>query len=56
MDGISCSETGLRGFCVPGSIFSPASRFTNRMIKEGAELMATPGDVLEELNQTAAAR
>ena len=37
-------------FCVPRSIFSPASRFTNRMIKEGAKLVADYTDVLEELN------
>ena len=37
-------------FCVPGSIFSPASSFTNRMIKEGAKLVADYTDVLEELN------
>ena len=37
-------------FCVPGSIFSPASAFTNRMIKEGAKLVADYTDVLEELN------
>ena len=37
-------------FCVPGSIFSPASSFTNRMIKEGAKLVAEYTDVLEELN------
>ena len=37
-------------FCVPGSIFSPASRFTNRMIQEGAKLVSNWGDVLEELN------
>ena len=37
-------------FCVPGSIFSPASQFTNRMIKEGAKLVSSCGDVLEELN------
>ncbi len=37
-------------FCVPGSIFSPASRFTNRMIKEGAKLVADYSDILEELN------
>jgi DNA processing protein len=39
-------------FCVPGSIFSPASRFTNRMIKEGAKLVADYTDILEELNLT----
>ena len=37
-------------FCVPGSIFSPASQFTNRMIQEGAKLVSDWGDVLEELN------
>ncbi|MEK7807190.1 MAG: DNA-processing protein DprA, partial [Chloroflexota bacterium] len=37
-------------FCVPGSIFSPASRFTNRMIQEGAKLVSVYTDVLEELN------
>ncbi len=48
-------------FCVPGSIFSPASSFTNRMIQEGAKLVSNHRDVLEELNlgafsQPAAAR
>lgn len=37
-------------FCVPGSIFSPASRFTNRMIQEGAKLVTGINDILEELN------
>ena len=37
-------------FCVPGSIFSPASSFTNRMIQEGAKLVSNHRDVLEELN------
>ena len=37
-------------FCVPGSIFSPASKYTNRMIKEGAKLVADYSDILEELN------
>ena len=37
-------------FCVPGSIFSPASDFTNRMIKEGAKLVSGITDILEELN------
>jgi DNA processing protein len=39
-------------FCVPGSIFSPNSQFTNRMIQEGAKLVSTYTDVLEELNLT----
>jgi len=37
-------------FCVPGSIFSPASDFTNRMIKEGAKLVMGITDILKELN------
>ena len=37
-------------FCVPGSIFSPTSKFTNRMIQQGAKLVSTYQDVLEELN------
>ena len=43
-------EQNREVFCVPGSIFSPASSFTNRMIKEGAKLVAEYTDVLEELN------
>ena len=43
-------------FCVPGSIFSPVSRYTNRMIKEGAKLVADYTDILEELNLTDAER
>ena len=39
-------------FCVPGSIFSPNSEFTNRMIQEGAKLVSSYTDVLEELNLT----
>ncbi len=41
-------------FCVPGSIFAPTSRFTNRMIQEGAKLVAGYTDILEELNMTVA--
>ena len=37
-------------FCVPGSIFSPTSRFTNRMIQEGAKLVFSYTDVVQELN------
>jgi len=39
-------------FCVPGSIFSPNSRLTNRMIQEGAKLVSSYTDILEELNLT----
>ena len=37
-------------FCVSGSIYSPASRLTNRLIQEGAKLVCDHNDVLEELN------
>ncbi|MBM3941968.1 MAG: DNA-protecting protein DprA [SAR202 cluster bacterium] len=43
-------------FCVPGSIFSPASLMTNRLIQEGAKLVSNYTDVLEELNLTTVAR
>lgn len=43
-------------FCVPGSIFSPASRGTNLLIQEGAKLVMGYKDVLEELNLTTVAR
>ncbi len=39
-------------FAVPGSIMSPASRGTNRLIKEGAKLVQSYVDILEELNLT----
>ena len=36
-------------FAVPGSILSPQSKGANRLIQEGAKLIRTVGDVLEEL-------
>ncbi len=39
-------------FCVPGSIFSPASRGTNALIQQGAKLVMSYTDILEELNLT----
>lgn len=43
-------EQNREVFCVPGSIFSPASRLTNRLIQDGAKLATGCGDILEELN------
>ena len=37
-------------FSVPGSIFSESSEGTNKIIKDGAKLVASVQDILEELN------
>jgi len=37
-------------FAIPGSIFSPMSKGTNRLIQEGAKLVNNYIDILEELN------
>ena len=43
-------------FAVPGSVLSPASRGTNRLIQEGAKLVRDYADILEELNLSIVAR
>jgi DNA processing protein len=43
-------EQGRDVFAVPGNIYSPASIGTNRLIQQGAKLVAGVDDVLEELN------
>jgi DNA processing protein len=43
-------------FAIPGSILSPASIGTNRLIQEGAKLVCDCNDILEELNLTTITR
>jgi DNA processing protein len=45
-------EQNREVFAIPGSILSPASRGTNRLIQEGAKLVRNYTDVLQELNLT----
>jgi DNA processing protein len=45
-------EQNREVFAIPGSIFSPASEGTNRLIQEGAKLVRNYTDILQELNLT----
>ena len=47
------AEQGRDVFAVPGSVLSPASAGPNRLIKEGAIIVTSALDVLEELHLTA---
>ena len=49
-------EQNREVLAVPGSILSPASRGTNRLIQEGAKLVRDCRDILEELNLGAVAQ
>jgi DNA processing protein len=49
-------EQNREVFAIPGSILSPASKGTNRLIQEGAKLVRDYADILEELNLTAVAQ
>ena len=44
----NATEHGRDVFCVPGPIFSLTSQGTNRLIQQGAKLVTTVDDILEE--------
>jgi DNA processing protein len=46
-------EQGRDVYAVPGSIFSPVSRGTNTLIKEGAKPVMSADDILEDLEMSA---
>ena len=43
-------DQGRDVFAVPGSIFSPTSLGSNRLVQDGAKLVTDAADILEELN------
>jgi DNA processing protein len=45
-------EQGREVFAVPGNIFSRGSKGPNKLIQQGAKLITSIGDILEELNLT----
>jgi DNA processing protein len=49
------AEQGRDVFALPGSIHAPLARGCHRLIKEGARLTETPGEILEELGLAAPA-
>lgn len=46
----AAAEQGRDVFAIPGSIFSPASVGTNKLIQDGAQLVTSAEDILEALD------
>jgi DNA processing protein len=44
------AEQGREVFAVPGQIYAPQSKGTNRLIREGAQPLLDPVDIMESLN------
>jgi DNA processing protein len=44
------ADQGREVFAVPGSVFSPMSRGTHRLIQDGAKLVADVSDILDEFD------
>jgi DNA processing protein len=45
----SAAEQGREVFAIPGHVTAPNSRGTNRLIQDGAKLVITPADILDEI-------